>query len=123
MRGLVVCEETMNTEQIAVVCHEANRAYCRLLGDWTQQTWESADQWQRDSAILGVRFALDNPDAPASAQHDAWLADKLSNGWKYGSSKNANLREHPCCVAYDKLPPEQQRKDALFKAIVSALKP
>jgi hypothetical protein len=28
-----------------------------------QKDWDEAQQWQRDSAIKGVEFKLDNPDA------------------------------------------------------------
>jgi hypothetical protein len=35
-----------------------------------------AQQWQRDSAIKGVEFKLDNPDAGHDAQHNAWMLIK-----------------------------------------------
>ena len=111
----------MTIEQIAVVCHEANKAFCTVIGDNSQKSWAESEQWQRDSAIKGVEFAVMHPDAPASQQHDAWLADKAVNGWKYGPAKNATLKEHPCIVPYEKLPLNQQLKDHLFKAIVKSL--
>jgi hypothetical protein len=46
----------MNDIDIARVCHEVNRAYCTSLGDESQLPWDSAPQWQKDSAINGVRF-------------------------------------------------------------------
>jgi len=110
-------------EQIARVCHEANRAYCRTIGDDSQKPWDEAEQWQRDSALKGVSFAISKPDAPASAQHDAWLADKKRDWWKCGSVgpvKDAATKEHPCFVPYDELPLEQRVKDYLFKSVVSA---
>lgn len=111
----------MTNEQIARVCHEANRGYCESIGDLSQKSWTGAEQWQRDSAIKGVEFALSNPSAPASSQHDAWLADKFSNGWSYGPVKNPDTKEHPCCVPYDQLPVAQRLKDSLFKAVVASL--
>ena len=111
----------MTSFQIAVVCHEANRAYCNEIGDHSQKPWQMADQWQRESIIKGVQFALENPTAPASAQHNAWLADKLNDGWKHGPLKDPKKKEHPCIVDYDQLPLEQRLKDTLFKAIVNAL--
>ena len=110
----------LNTTQVARVCHETNRAFCATIGDNSQKPWEEAEAWQRESAVKGVAFALDNPTAPASSQHDAWLADKLRDGWKYGPVKDATRKEHPCIVPYDQLPVEQRLKDYLFKAIVSA---
>lgn len=108
--------------QIAQVCHEANRAYCEAIGDQSQKPWNDAAQWQRESAIAGVKFALAHPDAPASAQHDAWLKDKQDSGWIYGPVKNPETKEHPCIVPYSDLPAEQRVKDRLFRHIVQAFK-
>jgi hypothetical protein len=107
--------------EIARVCHEVNRAYCQALGDTSQVAWEQAPEWQRQSAIVGVEFNLANPDAPPSASHDSWLAEKTRDGWKYGPVKDADKKEHPCFVPYDELPVEQKAKDYLFKATVAAL--
>ncbi len=107
---------------IAMVCHEANRAWCQSNGDHSQYPWGDAEQWQRDSALKGVEFAINNPDAPDSAQHDAWMADKIANGWVYGDVKNAVEKTHPCIVPFEQLPEFQQKKDKLFRAIVHALK-
>lgn len=107
---------------IAKVCHDANRAWCLVNGDPSQETWDRAEKWQRDSAVNGVMFALDNPDAPDSAQHDAWMADKIKDGWVYGAVKDASAKTHPCIVPFDQLPRVQQAKDKLFRAIVNALK-
>jgi hypothetical protein len=109
-------------EDIARVCHQANRAYCESLGDHTQQTWEGAFDWQRQSAINGVRFRLENPGAPASASHENWLAEKRADGWTYGPVKDVEKKQHPCFMPYDGLPIEQRRKDALFIAVVDALR-
>lgn len=112
----------MDIENIARACHEANRAICESAGDHSQRPWDDAEQWQRESAVRGVLFALDNPSAPASAQHDAWLSDKLADGWCYGEAKDAQAKTHPCMVEYEELPFEQRVKDHVFKAIVGALK-
>lgn len=110
-------------KDVAVVCHEANRAYCQAFGDLTQSSWDEAQQWQRDSALNGVRFRIAHQDAPASAQHEVWLAQKKSESWIYGPVKDPSKKEHPCIVPFDQLPKNQQAKDALFIAIVDALKP
>jgi hypothetical protein len=112
----------MNIEAIARVCHAVNAALCSSFGDHSQKPWEQAEQWQRDSAIKGVQFRLDNPNALESAQHDAWMKDKLDQGWKYGPVKDAVKKEHPCLVPFEQLPPEQRAKDALFCAVVDSLK-
>lgn len=108
---------------IAMVCHEANRAWCIANGDLSQKLWHEAEPWQRDSALNGVAFALANPNAPDSAQHEAWMADKIRDGWKYGDVKDADAKTHPCIVPFDQLPEFQQKKDVLFRAIVNAFRP
>jgi hypothetical protein len=107
----------MKTEDIAKICHEANRAYCQTIGDNTQLPWEEAPAWQRESAVNGVEFSRANPDAPPSASHDSWLAEKERAGWKYGPVKDPDKKEHPCFVPYDQLPESQKVKDELFQAI------
>lgn len=113
----------LSVEEVAAVCHEANRAFCEQLGDNSQMPWPLAPDWQRKSAVVGVEFNLANPEAPASASHDSWLAEKERDGWKYGPVKDAEKKEHPCYVPYEQLPKDQQAKDHLFKAVVAALAP
>lgn len=111
-------------DQIAKICHEANRAYCETIGDNSQPTWENAPRWQKDSAIKGVKFHIAHlaaGDEPSpSASHDSWLEQKRVDGWKYGPEKNAEKKTHPCFMPYDGLPVEQRLKDYIFAAIVKA---
>ena len=112
-----------NFEMIAKTCHEANRAYCQALGDMSQPEWAEAPDWQRSSAINGVKFHIENPSAGPSHSHDCWLEEKRTTGWKFGPVKDAEKKEHPCFVPYDELPAEQKAKDYIFRAIVHALTP
>ena len=113
----------MRPIEVAAVCHEANRMLCLGLGDTSQPTWFNAPEWQKSSAIDGVKFHLDNPDASHSASHENWLKHKENDGWTYGETKDADARTHPCMVPFDALPAEQQAKDALFKSVVDSLRP
>lgn len=113
----------MTLEQVAQVAHEINKTYCEALGDKTQLIWEEAPEWQRSSAIHGVNFHLNNPDAGPDASHNNWLKQKEEEGWKYGPVKNTETKEHPCFIPYDQLPTEQKAKDYLFRQIVHSLKP
>jgi hypothetical protein len=108
-------------EEIAEICHEANRVYCETRGDVSQVPWRQAPEWQRDSAVVGVSFNLTNPSAPPSASHESWLKQKLHDGWTFCPVKDPSLKTHPCIVPYEQLPADQRRKDSLFKAIVNAL--
>lgn len=107
---------------IAKVAHQTNKAYCQSIGDYSQPDWVHTPEWQIKSAINGVQFHLDNPNAGPAASHESWLREKELDGWKYGEVKDAGKKEHPCYVPYDKLPAEQKVKDALFIGVVRAMK-
>ena len=112
----------MTPTSIAQVAHEINKAFCESIGDNSQPTWEDAPEWQKSSAINGVQFHLDNPEASPSASHDNWLKQKEAEGWKYGPTKNPETKEHPCFLPYNELRTEQRSKDYLFKQVVHSLK-
>jgi len=116
------CEGKFEVVHIAIVAHETNRAYCQQIGDDTQLTWDDAPEWQRKSAIIGVQFHIDNPEAGCSASHESWLKEKEADGWKHGEVKDPEKKEHPCFVPYAELPEHQKVKDALFVGVVRALK-
>lgn len=111
-------------ESIARVCHEANRAYCVTIGDNSQPAWEDAPDWQKQSAVTGVQFhltALQSGVKPSpSASHESWLAEKERDGWKFGTVKDAEKKEHPCFVPYEQLPVDQRLKDYIFSGIVES---
>ncbi len=111
----------MAIEEIARICHEANRVYCETLGDFSQKFWETAPDWQRDSAINGVKFHQHHPDTDDAASHVNWMDEKIEDGWTYGEEKDPEKKTHPCMVSFEDLPKEQQLKDRLFRLICKAL--
>jgi RyR domain len=112
----------MNVIEIAKLCHEVNRSFCQALGDDTQLPWESAPDWQRRSAINGVNAYLGNDRMTPAESHALWLKEKIDTGWVYGPVKDAEKKEHPCCVEYHMLPVEQRAKDYIFAAIVRTVR-
>lgn len=113
--------DMLTNEQVAQVAHEANRAYCRVIGDNSQVPWDEAPSWQRESAIHGVEAIREGRTKVPSDSHTSWSAEKLAAGWTYGPVKDAEAKTHPCLVPFEELPKEQQLKDALFFAVVTAL--
>ncbi len=114
----------MSAYRIAQVCHEANRAYCLTIGDSSQPEWEDAPGWQKDSAVNGVNAhwaVLEEGKQPNPREsHENWLREKTAAGWKYGSVKDPDKKEHPCFVPYDDLPSEQKMKDYIFVGVVKS---
>jgi hypothetical protein len=105
---------------IARICHQANKAYCETLGDFTQKNWEDTCEEIRESAISGVVFRIKNPKLTSKDQHDNWMKDKIKSGWKYGKIKDEKQKEHPCLMSYHDLPKGQKIKDGLFIGIIDA---
>lgn len=110
---------TYTPEQIAQVCHEANRVIQSLNGEVANARWEMCSADLQESAVKGVQAALDG--ATPIELHDSWVQTKLDQGWTYGLEKSELERTHPQMVAYEELPAEQRIKDHLFGAIVQAL--
>ena len=111
-------KENMTNEQIAQLAHEVNRAYCLATGDNSQQHWDGAPAWQRESAINGVAAHIEKPRTPQES-HELWLEEKRAAGWKYGEVKDAEAKTHPCFLPYAELPASQRVKDYLFAAVVA----
>lgn len=111
----------MNDQQIeatARATHETNRAWCLAHGDTSQPAWDDAPDWQKASAINGIRGVLAGNTPEQS--HESWLAEKAATGWKFGAVKDPEKKEHPCFVPYAELPPEQRAKDHVFVAVARA---
>lgn len=113
----------MTVQDIARICHEANRAYCESIMDFSQPYWLSAPDWQKESAVAGVQAILEGKVIAPQESHESWYKHKLAEGWVYGPVKVPEKKEHPCMVPFDQLSPAQQAKDRLFFAIVTALIP
>ena len=116
----------ITVEAIAEICHEANRLYCRAIGDFSQPVWAEAPAWQKESAIDGVQKTIDyakehNSPLDPAFRHEGWMELKLAEGWKYGPVKDVDKKEHHCMVPYNELPEDQKLKDSLFGSIVAAL--
>ena len=88
---------------IARVAHEVNRSYCAAIGDDSQVAWKDAPQWQQESAVNGVLMHIENPNAGPEASHESWSAEKVENGWVYGTEKDPVARTHPCLVPFEEL--------------------
>ena len=103
---------------IAQVCHEANIAFCKALGDESQPSWEDADNSIKGSAIQGVLYRINNPNHTPKDMHDNWMKFKIEDGWVYGPEKCPVNKTHPSLVPYEELSESERFKDSLFSAIV-----
>ena len=107
----------MKIEELAKICHQANKAYCESLNDFSQVNWELTFPKIRESAINGVNKIVKDPNTTPEEMHDNWCDFKKNEGYKYGKIKDDTLKTHPCLVSYDKLDKKQTVKDELFRTI------
>lgn len=114
--------EQMPLELIARAAHEANRSYCATIGDAPIDRWERTPEIVRNSLIEGVRqhviAATEGSVITPYQSHQRWLDYKTAEGWKFGPTKNVELKLHPNMVPFDELPKTQQAKDYIFCGVV-----
>ena len=113
----------MNAKLIATICHEADRAYCRALGADAPQAWVSTPEFKRKETFAAVCAVVADPDSTPRTVHEAWVAQKLEDGWEFGPTNDEEAKTHPLMVPYSELNEAQRVEDELFTAIVRALAP
>ena len=52
--------------------------------------------------------------------HDIWAAERMKNGWTYGSVRDDSKKESPCLVEYAELSEEEKNYDR--KMVTGTLK-
>ncbi len=107
--------------RIAEVVHEALRAWKLSAGEESHPHWNEAPEWMRSSTLESVRFRIANPSAPASVEHERWMAERARDGWRRGPEKDETAKTHPMMIPYAELPEDERKKDALIISVVDAL--
>ena len=111
----------MTHEEIAKVCHQANKAYCEALGDKTHLEWDQVPEELKTSVIEGVKSKAKHHQIAAAQMHNLWMRKKAEDGWTYGAEKSLEKKTHPSLLPYRQLPVEQRIKDELFLAVAGTL--
>jgi hypothetical protein len=117
----MVKTDTKAVARIAQVMHETMRAWQKANGQTPAPPWGRAPKWMKEASLASVVWRIANPNAPVSAQHDQWMTQKTSEGWKYGRAKSGKKKTHPMLVPYGELSEFEKRKDALVNAVIDAL--
>lgn len=115
----------MKSDEIARVCHAANRVLQEIQADPTIEIsppWDECLPETRASIIDGVLFRIEHPETTPERSHQNWCDFKISNGWTVGPVKDETLKQHPLLVPYSELPESARVKDELFVAVVDALR-
>jgi len=63
-------------------------------------------------------------EAMAQAEHEGWMAQRLSQGWTWGAERDDARKLHPSMIPYTDLPEEEKEKDRsnirLYPALIAA---
>ena len=62
--------------------------------------------------ILDSDF-IDLIELMAENVHDLWAQQRISDGWKFGNTRNDAKKEHPCLVPYFQLSDSEKEYDRI----------
>ncbi len=62
--------------------------------------------------ILDSDF-IDLIELMAENVHDLWAQQRISEGWKFGNTRNDAKKEHPCLVPYFQLSDSEKEYDRI----------
>lgn len=121
----------MTSEQIARICHAANRQLQQEIIEALPKgmpikiapsgAWEEEPQPIRQAMTAAVERIQQRFIRSPRQSHEEWVEARVKEGWVWGEVKNPVTKQHPNLVPYEDLPPEERRKDELFFNIVKAL--
>jgi len=112
---------TMTVRDIAKIAHEINKAFCESIGDNSHAEFDELSDEMKRGTIDGVRHHLSDSNLSPEASHEAWMKNKIDQGWVYGSEKDENKKTHPSLIPYNDLPTTEKSKDYLFRQVVRSL--
>ena len=111
----------MTVDQIARICHEVLRGYCRSQRDFSYDAWAKALAWQKRGAIEGVKLILMKPSMTPADSHKAWMDRKVAEGWRYGEEIDPKALTHPHIFPFHQLKVTDQLQYELFVTTVKTL--
>jgi hypothetical protein len=108
-------------DEIAEICHVANIAYCRTIGENSHQAWDAMSDEHKDAVIAGVNLVYTTPDVPLDVLHANWIERKRKDGWTVGLVKSRERKQDSNLVPWDRLPAEQRLKYVIFKNTIKSI--
>ena len=106
---------------IAMVCHEANRAFCLTIADNLVKPWDETDEYKRIIGVAQVLYILDHPKSTIEEQHAYWAKCKIAQGWEFGTEKDCDKKTDPSLTQFSLLSEFGKGQVKLFRAIVTTL--
>ncbi len=65
-----------------------------------------------DTSDIALPAELDDLlEQLAQNTHEVWAAQRLQDGWQYGTQRDDDKQLHPCLLPYEKLPESEKEYD------------
>jgi len=107
---------------IGKITHEAIRALCETMDDFSLAPWEHTEPWYQRVMVECVTF-LFREQQDVQKLHVYWCSQMTAGGWKYGLVYNEETKEHPNLKDFDQVSFEEGMKYSLMVAVALALSP
>lgn len=106
---------------------EAIYEAARLEAIWSKrpvipEPWDQRDQKFKEAMIAVVKQYLTERFPTPEEAHQSWMETYLAMGWKYGPVRDPVAKTHPDLVPYADLPKDEKDKDAVFLAMIYAIR-
>ena len=79
----------------------------RRIDHNTQYTPQPLDT----SEVIIPACLMEISEGLAKNTHEIWARQRIAEGWKYGTERNSERKEHPCLVPYEALPEYEKEYD------------
>ena len=106
---------------ITRVAYAACAKFEELAGGKPQPLWDELTETTREETIARAEGMLDGETTTPAQRHNAWCADMVSAGWRFGPEVDDAKCEHPLMIPYDALPASMRHSNEMFMALVLTL--
>jgi len=116
--------ENKDKERMAILVYEITRLESLLAArSIVPEPWYARDDAFRKQFIECVEKYMNMKQLPTPEEaHDNWVQAYKDMGWKYGPIRDSEEKTHPDMVPFEKLPKDEQDKDAIFLAVIELVK-
>jgi len=102
-------EKTNPWEHLAESLREANRQQADSITAMSRSLGYLLDENKNNTKTQILK--QEDIEALACVEHERWMAERISKGWRFGEQRNNILKIHPSLIQYDSLSDQEQEKD------------
>lgn len=108
----------MRTDDLAMQAHETGRAVYSGFSLMSLPAWTELEDDDRKMQIAITKEAIKNRKIDGTAYHKLWSEALSAMGWVIGPAPDAETKQHPGLVSYDKLPAHERQRCAVQSHLI-----